>query len=172
MAITIVVETGEGLQNSNSYVSVNEARSFATERGIVLPANDDEVASLLIQSMDYLEAQACKYQGRRTSVLQALQWPRTGVTLEGDTFPPNAIPSQLVKAQLQLMSAAAQGFDLLPNVSPQDFVTQETVGPITTKYADMTSVGVIPTFSAAEALLAPLFGDCAKSGAFLTTLRV
>lgn len=171
MAITIVVEDGTGAANANSYVRIQYARTYASNRGIVLPS-DDEVAAMLIRSTDYLEAQECRYQGKRTSPTQALAWPRTGVFLNCDEVPSNVIPKSLIAAQVQLAMAINAGFDLQPNVSPQDYVTREKVGPIETEYADPLAVGIMPTFTAANALLAPLFGECASNKFALRTIRV
>lgn len=172
MAISIIVEDGTGVANANSYVSVEDARAYASARGTELPSDADEVASMLIRASDYLEAQECRYQGKRVSPSQALAWPRTGVFLNCDAVPPNVIPKSLIGAQVQLAMAINAGFDLQPNISPQDYVTREKVGPIETEYADPTKVGIMPTFGAANALLAPLFGECAANKFALRTIRV
>lgn len=172
MTIAIVVENGTGVTNANSCVSIADARTYATDRGIKFPADDDEVAAMLIRAMDYLEAQECRFQGKRTSPTQALAWPRIGVTLNCDEVPPNVIPKLLIAAQVQLAMATNAGFDLQPNISPQDYVTREKVGPIETKYADPVSVGIMPTFTAVNALLAPLFGECAATKFAIRTIRV
>jgi hypothetical protein len=172
MAVEIIVETGSGVANANSYVSVANARVYAEARGVDFPADNDEAATMLIRASDYLEAQECLYQGKRTSSAQSLAWPRVGVVLNCDEVPPNVIPKSLIAAQVQLAMAINAGFDLQPNVSPQDYVTREKVGPIETEYADPTKVGIMPTFTAANALLAPLFGECAANKFALRTIRV
>lgn len=172
MAIEIIVEDGSGVANANSYVSVEDARTYASNRGTELPTDDDEVAAMLIRASDYLEAQACRYQGKRTSSSQSLEWPRTGVVLHCDEVPPNVIPKSLIASQVQLAMAINAGFDLQPNISPQDYVTREKVGPIETEYADPLAVGIMPTFTAVNALLAPLFGECASNRFALRTIRV
>lgn len=172
MAIVITVEDGTQIPDANSYVSVADARAYAANRGVTLSSDDDEVAADIIKATDYLEAQACRYQGRPTSPTQSLQWPRTGVFLNCDEIPSNAIPKSLIGAQVQLVMAIAAGFDLQPNISPQDYIVKEKVGPIETQYADPLAVGIMPTFGAANALLAPLFGECANSGWTLRTRRV
>lgn len=172
MAISIVVEDGSKVPGANSYVSVADARTYAANRGIELPSEDDELAAMLIRSTDYLEAQACRFQGRRASSSQSLEWPRVGVVLGCDEVPSNVIPKSLVGAQVQLAIAINDGFDLQPNISPQDYVTREKVGPIETEYADPTKVGIMPTFTAVNALLAPLFGECAANKFALRTIRV
>jgi hypothetical protein len=172
MAITIIVEDGTQVTNANSYVSVADARIYASNRGVTLPADNDVVASMLIRANDYLEAQECRYQGERTSATQALAWPRKCVVLHCEAVPTNVIPNSLIAAQIQLAMAINAGFDLQPNVSPQDYVIREKVGPIETQYANPLSVGITPTFTAANALLAPLFGECAASGFGIRTIRV
>lgn len=172
MPITIIVEDGTGVIDANSYVSIDDARIYAANRGITLSADADEVASQLIRANDYLEAQACLYQGRRTSNTQALEWPRTGVVVHCEEVPSNIIPKSLIGAQVQLAMAIDAGFDLQPNISPQDYVVREKVGPIETQYADPISAGIMPTFGAANALLAPLFGLCSSNKFALRTIRV
>lgn len=172
MAITIVVEDGTGVANANSFVSIADARTYASNRGIALPTDEDELAAMLIQASDYLEAQERRYQGERTSSTQALTWPRKGVFLHCDEVPSNVIPKSLIGAQVQLVIAINDGFDLQPNVSPQDYVIREKVGPIDTEYADPTAVGIMPTFTGVNALLAPLFGECASNKFALRTIRV
>lgn len=177
MAITIVVEDGAGVLNANSYVTIEEARKYAGDRGIELNADDDKVASFLIQSTDYLESFACKYQGKPTFATQPLQWPRSGVILNCEDWPDNAIPPQLKAAQSALAVIVNSGIPLLPTITREDYVIEETVGPITTKYGDEVTgladgVGMIGRFTSVDALLAPLFGDCNTSPFSLRTRRV
>jgi hypothetical protein len=176
VAIEIIVETGANVPNANSYVSVDDARTYAANRGVVLPADDDAVAAMLIQASDYLEAKSCEYQGvpTYTDPAQSLAWPRTGAIIGCTEFPSDQIPKQLIAAQVQLAMAVNAGIALFPNVTPQDYVTEETVGPITTKYADPSKIGVgdmSPQLTAVDALLANLFASC-DSGFTLRTIRV
>jgi len=172
MPIVLIIEDGTSKPDSNSYVSVADARIYASNRGTIFTGTDDEVAAMLIQAMDYLEAQACLYQGCKTLPQQALEWPRTGVCIHGQPFPTDAIPSQLIAAQVQLAMAVQAGYSLLPNYSAADFVIREKVGPIETEYANPVAVGIAPTFGAVDALLAPLFGDCSVQKFAIRTIRV
>lgn len=177
MSIAIIVEDGSNVPNANSYVSIADARLYALNRGVVLPVDDDSVASMLINATDYLETFACEYLGKKTSVTQPLEWPRTIKLYEGgcESTPPfgvNEIPKNLIAAQIQGAIAISEGFSLQGNINPQDYVTRETVGPITTEYADPIKVGISPKFGAIDALLAPLFGKCANNGGGFRTYRV
>ena len=173
MTITITVEDGSGVANANSFVTIAEVRAYGEARGVTLPAADDSLAVMVIKACDYLEAQSSRYQGEIANESQSLQWPRIDVYLNGSEteFPSNQIPKQLKAAQCAAVIAINEGVDIMPNYSASNFVTEETVGPITTKYADPTKVGIAPTLTAVEALLQPLFGSKLE-GFSLRTLRV
>jgi hypothetical protein len=172
MAVTITVEDGSLIADANSYVSVADVRTYATQRGVTLPASDDEVAVMLINATDYLEAQALRYQGEKVdAATQALAWPRACVVLDGLDFATTAIPKQLVSAQCALVLVQSQGVVLQPVIQASDYVVEETVGPITTKYADPTKAGITPEFPAVDAILAPLFKP-SQCGLTLRALRV
>lgn len=172
MAIDIIVEDGTNVPNANSYITVGEARLYAISRGVTLPAEDDAIAVMLIQANDYLEAQSCKYQGSRTYADQSLAWPRDCVFINGALLLNTVIPKNLKSAQSVLVMAVNDGLVLQPNTGAGDYVTEETVGPITTKYADPTKVGIDTVFNGADALLAPLYGECGAVKVGLRTMRV
>lgn len=172
MAIQIIVEDGTLVANANSYDELANIRTFASNRGVTLPVDDDELAVMVLKAMDYIEAQACRFQGSLVSSSQALQWPRNEVVLNGDYIPNTLIPNSLKNALAQLVVVQNQGFEIQPNFSPQDYVKKEKVGPIETEYSDPLKVGIMPTFTAVEAFLAPLFGQCAENKFALRTIRV
>ncbi len=176
MAIEIVVEDGTGKANANSYVSVADARQYAANRGVTL-GDDEAIAAQLINATDYLLTFECEYVGYRTNDGQALSWPRTDAYYGGGCSgkliaAADEVPAQIKAAQCQAVIAQFNGIDLMPNYTASDFVTEETVGPITTKYADPLAVGMRPTLSAVDSMLAPLFGKCATNGGMLKTVRV
>jgi len=171
MPITITVENGTNVPNANSYNTIAEFRAFALNRGVALSSVDDTLAAMLIQATDYLESKAEKYKGLPTNTDQALQWPRTGVYIYEVELASNSIPKQLKIAQLMLGLAVNDGLKLLPNFSPQDYVVEEVVGPIKTKYADPVSVGIENTFTGVDAFLEPLFIQGLSSFA-IRTIRV
>lgn len=171
MPIEIKVEDGSQVAGANSFVSIAEAREYAANRGVEMPVGDDEIAAMLIRAADYIETLGCKFQGQKTASDQLLQWPRAGVYLHGLEFSSNQIPNEVRLAQKALVIAINSGVDILPNYTNGAFVIEETVGPITTKYADPTAIGVLPTLTQVEAILAPLFGSNA-CGFKLRTYRV
>jgi hypothetical protein len=173
MAVTIIVEDGSGVEDANSYVSVEDVRTYATQRGVTLPSDDDELAALVIKAADFIESFACDFQGAKTDCEQAMQWPRTGVVVCCNEIASNVIPKELKKAQCASVLAANEGIVLQPNITPESYVVEETVGPITTKFADPSKVGISPRFTGVDALLKPLFAaSCGQAGLSLSTYRV
>ena len=171
MPITIVVEDGTNVLNSNSYNSIAELRLFASDRGITLSVVDDNVAAMAIKATDYLETKGEEYKGLPTNTDQSLQWTRLGVFIYEAEQPSNLIPKQLKTAHAMLVLAVNEGLSLLPNYSPQDYVIEETVGPIKTKYSDPLSVGIDNTFTGVDKFLEPLINKGLNSFS-LQTIRV
>lgn len=181
--MALEIEDGTGKPNANSYVTLEQARAYALARGVELPTDDAQAEALLIQAMDYLEAQRARYQGRKTwpvgtvehPAAQALQWPRTGVIIDCDyALPNNVIPTELKNAQMQLSMEVFSGMVLMPS-SDGRVVKREKVDVIETEYMtgqDLGASGSLgPSFPAVDALLEPLFNACG-GGFFLKTVRV
>lgn len=171
MAISIIIEDGSNVPNANSYVSLEDARTYANNRGLSLPTNDDVLAGYLIQATDYLESFACEYLGEKANLVQTLQFPRKCMILDKQKFPENAIPKNLIAAQIQLALAQNDGYKLFNITSAKDYITKKTVDVLTIEYADPIKIGVNPRFSAVDALLAPLFGKCGQAAKGLITVR-
>jgi len=174
VAIAIIVEDGSNVPDANAYVSVADVRQYATARGITLPADDDAVAAMIVSATDYLESLRCQYQGFPTYAAtggQSLEWPRECVVINVQPFPNDAIPKQLKAAQCAGVVAINEGYTLLQNTNASDYVIEETVGPITTKYADPIKAGVETNFATVDAAIAPLMKNCCGTSP-LRTVRV
>lgn len=156
MAISLIVETGAGIVNANTYATVSDARDFALNRGVVLSSNDDEIAALLIKASDYIDSLEPEFAGVRVSGAQALAFPRLGLT--------PVLPAAIKKAQLQAVLEQHGGVILMPSFVASDYVVEETVGPITTKYSDPAKVNMRPVIPAIDALLEPFKRRSSGSG--------
>lgn len=166
MALTLIIETGQASPTSQSYASVTDLRAYAKVRIATIPAADADCEALLMKAMDYLEDQ--EYKGERSTHLQALRWPRYGAIVERWPILQTEIPRQLIQAQCAL-AIEAQTVDLLPtqDIAASGAVTQETVGPVTTVYANNGVVRRVPAIARADALLRTLLK---RSG--LTAVRI
>lgn len=175
MAVTIIVEDGTIVANANSYIDQATAREYAAQRGVTLSTDDDVVGAMIINSMDYIESFECEFAGERVSTEQELSWPRQDAYLCGSDipFPSDQIPKDLIKAQCASVIVLSQGLVLMPNIQATDYVTEETVGPITTKYANPIETGIETKFTGIESLLQRLYPSCGCNGGFaIRTVRV
>lgn len=159
--MSIIVEDGTGSNPlANSYTDEGWAREFATSRGLVLPCDNDTLSKLLLRAMDYLESFAEQYAGCKTSSLQPLQHPRTGVYLYGSLIAPNYMPELLKRAQVHTAVAIHAGFDPLQTVGNTPRVIEEQIDVIRVKYDTSTPSGNnLPQLTAVMSCLTPLFGS-------------
>lgn len=149
-------EDGSIVPTAVTYVTVDEAKLYASRRGVTLPADDGAVEVLLTKAMDFIEAREGQFAGSRVSAAQPLSWPRTGLTLNGFAFPTDEIPQALKSAQSQL-AIDAMTMDLAPT-STGRVVKRQKVDVIETEYAltDGALSGQ-PELTKALALLSTLF---------------
>jgi hypothetical protein len=169
--MALVVEDGTSVAGANTYVSLADAREFALDRGVTLPADDPTASALIIKAMDYIESFRSQYQGTKTSSTQSLQWPRNCVEIDGDPFPNDSIPAELIAAECQGVMEIFAGADLQANSGGQ-MVKVEKVDVIEQQFmtaAEMGSAtGMTINFTKINALLEPLF----KDGGIFRTVRV
>ena len=102
------------------YATDDEYSAYAIARGYVL--SGDSIVQLQL-ALDWLELQP--FKGEKTDPLQVLEWPRDGNT---------EIPDKIVQAQLEAALVYNAGGNLMASIGKM--VTEKTVGPLTTKYAE------------------------------------
>src|SRR3990172_1903603 len=98
--MALIIETGAGIANADSYVSLSEFRAFATARGYTVPVADGGCESLLRKSIDYIESLRDNFKGSKLYGEGYLQWPRTDVEIDGFIVLETEIPSTLKNAQM------------------------------------------------------------------------
>jgi hypothetical protein len=93
--MTLILETGTGLPNSNAYASLAQANAYWADRGLAAwdDTDDDDKVSALIRSTDYIDT-AYVFLSVPLTDTQALENPRYG---QGDALKP-----VLVKAAIEL----------------------------------------------------------------------
>jgi hypothetical protein len=95
MAITITVEDGSVVDNANSYVSLIDLQTYATDNGYTISSDDDVVSRAILLACDFLNG--LDYIGSPAETYRAMAFPRTTIVeLE------NIVPEQLIKAQCYL----------------------------------------------------------------------
>jgi len=163
--MALIVEDGTGVANANSYADLATVRAYALARGVTLSTDDTKLEANVIRTMDYLDTKGLG--------LLSLSFP-----LDDDTLC-NSVPlaetlARLSRAQGELCVEQHNGVDLAPTRTDA-FVTEETVGPITTKYSATNGggPGTEPDMLNVDSLLKPLIAACGYSGVGLfKTLRV
>lgn len=133
MGATLIVEVGTGNPDANSYVTVAFVQGYMEGRVSSIPS-DDKLIPMIIQAADFMEC-IPRYKGRKTNPDQALAYPRTGVRIEGQPIPEDAIPASLQRAQAQLVvDQVASGKPLLSSKT-EYVLKRRTLGPLTQEWA-------------------------------------
>lgn len=119
----LVIENGEGLSNSESYIDVSFADVYFLKRGITEWAGLTNHEQLIIRAMDYIENNYT-YQGTKLLSTQALQFPRL---INGETVYPIALKNAVCELALK-----SNEEDLLADTDKTTI--REKVGPLEIEY--------------------------------------
>lgn len=150
----LTLETGEGLADADSIVTLDEVRAFASSRGKSVSAVDATLEAQVRVAHDYLVAIETRLYGWRRTEGQALPFPRNNLILFGHSVPEGIIPSEAKRAICQLVIEGLER-DALPSQDGRVVIT-ETVGPLSTTYANGGTVTANPAMPRVDAFLGPL----------------
>lgn len=148
--MAVVLDATVGGVSANSYCEIAEALSYATtyfsdvDRDFWLGLSADDRTKYLIQATRQMELYL-HWEGSKTSIDQALAWPRRDVwDREDEEVPPNIIPQQIKDAEcetaLWLVQSATKGIE---ETSAQ--LSLVKVGPITVDI-NQTQIGPVRKF--------------------------
>jgi hypothetical protein len=179
----LIVEDGIGKTDSESYCTVAFATTYFANRGNAAwaaLASDTIRENYLRLSTDFMEQRyILSWKGFKKTSVQALSWPRSFVygipVLYGDNNLPypqlissTIVPTEVQRACAELALKASTYTDgLLPDLT--DVITEETIGPITTKYDKRSPVS--PLYKAIDAMLAVYLKDGGMDSASRTVQR-
>lgn len=171
--VELIIEDGSIVPNANSFVTIDEIITYATNRGVELdagsPLDESKIAVMAIKAMDYLNS--LDWKGARVESDQPLCWPRQRVYVDCERISDNVIPRDIKYAQCQLCIYISLGIDIMPVSGASAFVKREKVGPIETEYSEAIamSMGALPTMPLVDSLLE----DYLSGGGFsLRSVRV
>ena len=167
----IIIETGDGLADAESYASVAAADARCASLGMTgwaaLTEADKEIA--LRRATLFMATYRTRWAGRRVHQRQALDWPRYNVVVDGFTVPSTAVPLDVVNACIDLAVRAGSGEDLLPDLDTgSNTIKKDKTGPLETEYFQNTT-DARERFVAVEALLAPYFGSAGSGNSMKVT---
>ena len=138
----LIIENGQGLSNSESYVDVDYVDAYFLKRGITQWASLTNREQLIVRAMDYIENNY-SYQGTKLVSTQALQFP---TLIDGETVYPIALKNAVCELALK-----SNEEDLLQDISKS--VISEKVGELEVKYDSNQDDNKI--FTKANQYLAP-----------------
>ncbi len=140
--MALIVETGQGLADAESYATAAELVEYAEKFGRTIPTAEGEQEALLRRSA--LAMNGMKWKGRKTYSTQALAFPRTGAEVDGEIKPSTLIPRQIQYGQMAL-AAEIHADDIDPPAQRQGAVIRERVeGAVDVQYAENKSGYLLP----------------------------
>lgn len=152
----LIVETGEGLPDANSYATATEADAYFDGMMETVWETATSVAkdAALIKATIYIDGTyQNRFNGLKKTNTQALEWPRVGATEHGYAIEDYIIPKRLKWATFQAALRALSG-ELAPDI--KDVVTEIQVGPIRKVVAPGSGS---PKYPVVEQLLRPILNE-------------
>lgn len=112
--MTLIVEDGTGLTNSNGYISLAGFKAYHLDRENSLGTyTDPQISSAIVRASDYMDRRfGPRFVGYVSTVLQAMQWPRK------EAFYRDNRPALLVPVTISLACAEYGLRALAANLSP------------------------------------------------------
>ena len=136
--MAIIIEDGSLVANANSYATEAEMATYAADRGVTITGTS---AILLIQAMDFIDGK--RFIGSKLDINQSLQWPRTGVLIDGFYIPVDSIPISLKEAQIEV--ALAYDTDNDPLAIQGRETRREKIGELEVEYTGGSSPAIYLT---------------------------
>ena len=157
--MALIVETGAGLSNSESYASVDYFLSYHAARGNVSAAEmtTAEIEASLRKATDYMtQKYRNAWAGYRRLITQALDWPRIDVVTDIYRYVDNTIVPIDVQNACCELALRAYTANLLPDTTQAKIST--TVGQISVTYDKNSRQGT--HYKAIDYMLQPYLSDC------------
>lgn len=132
--MSLIVETGAGLSNAESYISVADAsaRQVALGNETWSTISNAEMEEALRRATAFMtQSYRQRWTGQRLTPAQALDWPRYDVCVDGFYVPSDSLPADIANACADLALKAAAG-EL--NADLTRGVTRRKVGPIEVEF--------------------------------------
>lgn len=151
MTITVGSDTYATVADTDAYFAARDVTSWPA-------ASTAAREAALLRATVYLDG-AYRFIGQIADTSQSLAWPRIGAT-DGDGRAIDGIPARLAHACGELALIALSS-DLAPAEDRGGRVLQETVGPLSVRYAEGAPAG--RTFPYIDLLLAGLIEPAGAS---------
>ncbi|MGL6147747.1 MAG: DnaT-like ssDNA-binding protein [Plesiomonas sp.] len=161
----LIVETGSGLANADSYITLIDARALAEKYGLTLPDDDTAAEVALRNGAAYVDMQEARFSGERATWTQALAWPRTNAsTAYGSDIQSDSIPPQVLKSQVCAAAEYGSGTDVRATDDGKAIASEEVTGAVAVSYFNNGKTGTTVTITKAIDALKPLMTSCKNTG--------
>jgi hypothetical protein len=158
--MALIVEDGTGLADADSYLSLAALKTGLDRRGYSYAGfSDTDLEVRLRAATNYVDARY-RYKGDRMTADQALEFPRANL-VDWSGYTIAGVPQRVKNAVVELAYAALSD-TLMPNLDRGGRVVSESVGPISTTYAQDAPAGTV--FMLAEGMLKPYIRDASVKG--------
>lgn len=161
--MSLIVETGSGLTNADSYISLADANSYVADHGNPSSwsaATDDEKEEALRLGTQYIDLKyGNRFLGVRGSRDQALNWPRSAVIdIEGYSYDSDEIPVCLKQVVVEAALRHLADDDLLGVIENNGTVKREKskIGPLEDEVEYVNGKSQASAYPKIRALLRPL----------------
>ena len=142
---------------ANSYVSLTDANTYATDRGYTVTLTE----GLLVRGADYVNSFRDRFSGEKlTPASSNMQFPRSDAILDGDNLPLDEIPQLIVEAQIETAIEIANNRDPQSTTTSQ-LVKKRRVGPLEIEYDNKYGDTTVGTYDYRKInnLLQPILTD-------------
>ena len=158
--MTLIVEDGTGISDAESYASVVEFKAYCDKRAMDYSLlADSAIEVLLIKATDYMvNVYRNRWQGRRTNEIQALDFPRYDVVVDGYSVLSNIVPPLVKNACIEL-AFKSNTTELLPDIERATIrekvdvieVEYDRFAPVQTRYSQIDSM-LSPLLSSSDSI--------------------
>ena len=128
--MAIIVENGSVVAGANSYITLDEYRTWANARGFTSQDSDTILERYVLRAMDFLERQ--NFIGNKANENQPLQWPRTEALIDGYYADATEIPPDVKRSLYEATKSEIDGISELANLERRTI--REKIGDIEVQY--------------------------------------
>lgn len=151
--MALIIETGAGLADAESFATAAELAAFAVDFGWTIPSGTAEQEALLRRAG--VAMWEIVWKGTQLRNDQGLPWPRLYTARRGFATSGSALPRKIKIGQMALACEIYKD-DTDPPEQRQGAVVREKVGPIDTEYGAITGYKAKPAAGRqSQALFAP-----------------
>ena len=140
MPTALVVETGTKSTTANSYITVDNYKTYRDDRyGVGDNPSNDQITQFIHRAMSYFET--LDFKGFKSSEEQALQFPRMDLVIDGYGKDDDEIPVEVLTALYEITYAVESGNARDNTIDRETSV--ETIGTISVTYKNSSADKVL-----------------------------